>query len=389
MGHGAAFDYPNAASVFGEYSAMTSLAAARGRKLDLTALAGLSDAAYEAMLPFRWGGDHPLASGYPTPSGKARLIAVSPPAPRELNAAFPFRLNTGRYRDQWHTMTRTGLSAKLAHHRREPLVEIHPADAAAAGIAEGDLCAVATGQGSSLYRATLSAGQARGALFVPMHWTDTTAAPLTGRTGRLAAAAVDPVSGQPGFKDTPARIARSEPAWRGFLVSRAPIVPDGCDYWVRSRVEGGWLHELAGMDEVDHRVLLPEGIVSDVGYAARGMARYAVCDEAGALIAAMFITRSGDLPPREWIAAQLGSPVADPVALLAGRPRAAGPDRGAIVCVCHDVGAREIAAAIADGCATISCIGTATRAGTNCGSCRPHIARMIEDAHIQLREAAE
>jgi len=389
MGHAAAFDYPNAASVFREYASMTALAAARGRKLDLTALAGLSDAAFDALEPLRWGGAHPLADGYPTPSGKGRLVPVAPPPQPVADPAFPFRLNTGRYRDQWHTMTRTGLSAKLAHHRREPLVEIHPADAADAGIAEGDLCKVTTPAGASTYRATLSGGQARGGLFVPMHWTDLTAALATGRTGRLASADTDPVSGQPGFKDTPARIARFEPDWRGFLVTRDPVANPASEYLVRSRVEHGWLYELGGTGEADPAALLPEGTRSEVAYAAKGMRRFAVCDDAGMLTAALFITRKGALPPREWIAAQLGAPVADPVAMLAGRPREAGPDRGAIICVCHDVGECEIAAAIAGGCASVACIGNATRAGTNCGSCRPHIARMIEGAQLDLKEAAE
>ena len=330
-----------------------------------------------------------MADGYPTPTGKARLVAVTPPAPRAPDAAFPFRLNTGRYRDQWHTMTRTGLSAKLAHHRREPLVEVHPADAAAAGLAEGDLCKVTTPAGTSLYRATLSEGQRRGGLFVPMHWTDLTAAAETGRTGRLASADTDPLSGQPGFKDAPARIARADLAWRGFLAVRAPLASPDCEHWVRSRVEHGWLYELGGMGEVDPAALLPEGTRSEVAYAAKGMRRFAVCDDAGILTAALFITCKGALPPREWIAAQLGAPVADPVAVLAGRPREAGPDRGAIICVCHDVGEREIAAAIAGGCVSVACIGNATRAGTNCGSCRPHIARMIADAQLDLKEAAE
>jgi assimilatory nitrate reductase catalytic subunit len=389
MGHKAAFDYPNAASVFREYAAMTGLAAARGRKLDLTPVANVSDSAYEAMPPFRWGGDHPLASGYPTPSGKARLIAVTAPPAPVADAAFPLRLNTGRYRDQWHTMTRTGLSAKLAHHRREPLVEIHPADAVAAGIAEGDLCSVTSSAGTSLYRATLSEGQARGGVFVPMHWTDINAAPETGRTGRLASSDTDPISGQPGFKDTPARIARAELAWRGFLVSRDPIASLACDYWVRSRVENGWIYEIGGMGDVDAEALLPPGTLSEVTYPAKGMQRLAVCDDAGVLTAALFITRKGALPPREWISGQLGKEVADPIAMLAGRPREAGPDRGAIICVCHDVGEYEIAAAIAGGAATVGCVGAGTRAGTNCGSCRPHIARMIEHAQLDIREAAE
>ena len=387
MGHEEAFDFPTNASVFREYAAMTALAAERGKKLDLTDWAKADDAAYEAMQPFRWGAQHPLASGAPTPSGKARLVAVSAPQPARASGTYPFRLNTGRYRDQWHTMTRTGYAPRLAHHRREPLVEIHPLDAAELGIADRDLCKLTSQSGSSIYRAALSEGQQRGALFVPMHWTDITAS--AGRTGKLASAEHDPISGQPGFKDAPARIERVAPAWRGFLVSREALDTSACDYWVKSRVEGGWLYELAGLGETDFAALLPAGELSEVAYPSKGMQRFAVGDDAGALEAALFVTRSGELPARDWLAGQLGQHVEDPIALLAGRPRIAAPDRGAIVCVCHEVGELEIARALAGGAGSVAAIGSACRAGTNCGSCRPELARMLERWDNEIKEAAE
>lgn len=395
MGFVEAFQFDSPASVFREYCAMTAIAAARGRKLDMTAWAQCTDEEFEAMEPFRWGGDYPLASRYPTPSGKARLIAVSRPAPLSQAEAFPMRLNTGRYRDQWHTMTRTGYAPRLAHHRREPLVEMHPQDADALGIADGALATVTTPSGSSVFRVQWSEGQQRGALFVPIHWTDITAS--GGRTGRLASADTDPISGQPGFKDAPARIEAFAPAWRGFLVSglvsgreqNEALETASCNYWARSRVEGGWLYELAGNGDPDFTTLLPEGNMSEISYSAKGMQRFAVCDADGLLTAALFITRTGDLPPRDWVAAQLGRPLDDMPALLAGRPRVAGPDRGAIVCVCHDVGALDIEAAIAKGADTLPAIGASCRAGTNCGSCRPELARMLEAQLETMKEAAQ
>ena len=86
--------------------------------------------------------------------------------------AFSMVLNTGRVRDHWHTMTRTGKSPRLSQHLAEPYVEIHPLDAAKLGIADADIVSVSTAYGSILVRALVSARQARGALFVPMHWTD-------------------------------------------------------------------------------------------------------------------------------------------------------------------------------------------------------------------------
>src|SRR3546814_6855529 len=81
-------------------------------------------------------------------------------------------LNHGRYRDHWHTMTRTGLSPRLSRHRQEPLMEIHPRDAVTLGITDGDLARVITAPGESIYRAELADGQRVGAVFVPIHWTD-------------------------------------------------------------------------------------------------------------------------------------------------------------------------------------------------------------------------
>ncbi|HTN14187.1 MAG TPA: molybdopterin-dependent oxidoreductase [Sphingomonadaceae bacterium] len=386
LGHGEAFAFPHPAAIFREYAAMTALARKHGKLLDFTGWADCTRLQYDAMEPFQWGGRQPFEHGFPTPDGKARLIEVIPVAERVGSDAWPLRLNTGRYRDQWHTMTRTGLSAKLSLHRREPLLEVHPADAAHYNLRDGRLARVATPFGEAIYRVAFSEGQARGQIFVPMHWTDTMAS--AGRTGRLAQSLADPLSGQPGFKDTPARIAPVEPDWRAFLLSRDPPSPDAL-YWVRSRVAGGWLTELAGAGNADLATLLPGGKQCEVADLARGMLRKAVLDEQGGLIAALFVTRNGELPPRGWLAGQLGHAGADVAELLAGRPAAPLPDKGALVCICHDVGEQAVLAAIAGGAGSVAAIGACTRAGTNCGSCRPAIARLLEEAQVSLQEAAQ
>jgi assimilatory nitrate reductase catalytic subunit len=386
MGWGEAFAWADPAAIFVEYARMTALALRHGKKLDLTQWADCDAEAYEAMEPFQWGGERPLSTGYPTPDGKARLVSVQPPEPPAVDPAFPLRLNTGRYRDQWHTMTRTGLSPTLSQHRREPLLEVHPADAQRLGLAEQGLARVTTASGSAVFRVSVSEGQRAGGVFVPMHWTDAFAG--EGRSNRLPGQDVDPVSGQPGFKDTAARVEPVEPDWRAFLVTSDDVLPKGVLYWTRARVAGGWLCELAGEGAVDADALLPEGHRSEVSDIARGMRRIAVRDAAGALVAALYVTRSGELPPREWAAAQLGQVEAGVTELLAGRPSIPLPDRGPIVCVCHGVGERDITAACAQA-STVVAIGEATRAGTNCGSCRPAIARLLEATLACSQEAAE
>lgn len=387
MGFGTAFGYAGPAAIFREYAAQTGFRNGGDRRLDLSQWASIADADYDAWAPWQWDGASPFADGhFGFPDGKARIVEVIPPALAPLDPAYPFRLNTGRYRDQWHTMTRTGLSARLMRHRREPLVEVHPRDAANAGLTEGAIAQVSTPSGSSLYRVTISDAQRFGELFVPMHWTDEVSS--GGRTGLLPSQRTDPVSGQPAFKNCAAAIASYDTEWRGFLVSRdvTNIVQD-C-YWTRARGTHGWLTELAGRGHLDIDSLLPVGSRIEARDVARGSFRIAVRDEDGRLIAALFITRTGFLPSRDWLWAQIGSDGATPTEFLAGRPAETLPDAGPTVCVCFDIGMHTILTAVREQkLISVEAVGKAINAGTNCGSCRPAIARLL--AETQMSDGKE
>jgi assimilatory nitrate reductase catalytic subunit len=384
---GKGFAFAGPADVFREYAAMTAIAVKHGKTLDLTALAALDDAAYAAFEPQLWGGAFSLAKRFSHADGKARLVAVTAPAAAALDPDFPLRLNTARYRDQWHTMTRTGLSPTLSQHRREALLEVHPLDAGRHGLEHGGLARVATRAGAATFRVEVCDSQRPGDLCVPMHWSDAFASEA--RTNRLPLAETDPVSGQPGFKNTPANVAPVRPAWRAFLVCRdAPVLPDLL-WWSRSRIRAGWLYELAGEAALDPGALLPTGQWLEAADFARGMRRIAVQDGEGIVIAALFLTRNGTLPARDWASEQLGLAAASAPELLAGRPAVAGPDRGPIICVCHGVGSTAIRNAACAGAATIDAVGHATQAGTNCGSCRPAIARLLSEVLEMGKVAAE
>ncbi|OYX61691.1 MAG: nitrate reductase [Novosphingobium sp. 32-60-15] len=380
MGYDAAFAWKSVADVFREYAAMTALAVKHGKVLDLTALARISDVEFETLAPFIWGGRHPMAGR------EMRHVPVQART-RSADPAYPLRLNTGRYRDQWHTMTRTGLSPTLSQHRREPLLEVHPVDAVAAGVVHGALAQVVTASGQSTFRVCVTDAQARGQVFVPMHWTDALAS--GGRGNLLPDQAVDPVSGQPGFKNNACRIAPVTSEWRAFLVSAHDVSPVGLVWWSKSRVTGGWLYELAGNDAVDADALLPEGDRVEAVDLGRGMRRVAVLDAAGRFVAGLYVTRSGQLPERDWIAAQLGQATALAPEMLAARPSTPAPDRGAMVCICHGIGEKQILAAVHDGAGTVAAVGKACAAGTNCGSCRPAIARLLRAWDEELLEVAQ
>ena len=176
--------------------------------------------------------------GFFTADRKARLIAPETPAPHaELSAQFPFRLNTGRVRDQWHTMTRSGFSPRLAAHVPEPFVEVHPDDAAAAGLADGGFARVRSPYGACVLKVVVSEGQRRGSLFAPIHWSDETAS--SARIGDLVAPATDPYSGQPEAKATPAAIEPVEFRFRGFALSRLALAMPAETWWSRVTVANG------------------------------------------------------------------------------------------------------------------------------------------------------
>ncbi|MGN8001095.1 molybdopterin-dependent oxidoreductase [Sphingomonas sp. 22176] len=376
MGFRTAFAYDRPADIWREHARLTAYRNPGTRLLDLTAKAAIGNQDYADMAPFQWA-VVPFADGrFPTASGRAQLVPV---AQRPLDAPlrdWPMTLNTGRYRDQWHTMTRTGLSPKLARHREEPLVEIHPEDAAALGIADGALARVTTPQGESLFRAAHSSGQRRGELFTPIHWTDQQS--CGGRTGFLARDLADPHSGQPGFKLAPARVAPVAVDWRGFLIVHGDAPAPDCLWATRVAVPGGVLYELAGIGAptgLDRA--LPPGERIEASDPARGSLRVGVLRD-GRLAAVLFVTRHGELPSRDWLIGQLQQPQGPQV--LAGRAPGRRSDRGPVVCACFDVGLHSITAAIRDQhLQDVAAIGAALGAGTNCGSCRPALARILND----------
>ena len=379
MGWKTAFTYDCAADVYREHARLSAYENGGHRLFDLRHHAAIGNGDYEAMEPFRWGGDGFAAGRFSTADGKARLVPVTQAPLAEPLKDWPLTLNTGRYRDHWHTMTRTGLSPKLARHREEPLVEVHPRDAETYGLADGDIGRVATAQGESLFRVSVTERQRPGEMFIPIHWTDQLS--TGGRTGLLPRPLVDPHSGQPGFKQTPARIEKMACSWRGFLLVRGPEgIPPKCLWRTRITVPSGYLYELAGNgDPARLGLSLPSGTRIEARDEARGSWRVGVIDK-GRLSAVLFVTASGELPPRDWLIAQLEAPEVAPT-LLAGRAPGAAVDRGPIVCVCFDVGMRTILRAIADQQLTdVAAVGQALNAGTNCGSCRPAIAALITQA---------
>ncbi len=405
MGFADAFDYAEPAAIFREHAALSAFENDGDRLFDLGALVTISTDDYEDFAPRHWpqrekvaDPQRLLADGrFPTPDGRARFVAVRQEGVAQpVSAAFPLALNTGRLRDQWHTMTRTGHVLRLMANAPEPVVELHPRDALTHGLRDGDLARLATPYGSARAKVCIDAGRNPGQAFLAMHWSGQFAA--NAAAGTLASSVTDPHSGQPELKHVPLRIAREETAWEGVLVSRRDLRPTGFLHWSRQRVEGGWTYELCGAEPPDQGILLArkflEAYPADrlLDYRDRKGFNYraAAIDQHGALAEALLVAPGGQLLPRDWLVSLLATraplTLAERRALLSGRSPRPVASVGRIVCSCFNVGASQIAGAAARGCSSLEDIGMALNAGTNCGSCRPEIRSIIDAARVQAAE---
>ncbi|HXS80830.1 MAG TPA: molybdopterin-dependent oxidoreductase [Gammaproteobacteria bacterium] len=392
MGFGAAFDYQGPAAIFREHARLSAFENGGTRAFHIGAVADITDADYETLAPLQW----PRPAGattarlfadgrFFTASRKAQLVPTPPRAPaRQPDADYPLMLNTGRVRDQWHTMTRTGKSPRLSGHHAEPFVQLHPLDAARFGLVLGDLAEVASAVARIIVRLEITDTVTPGQAFVPMHWGSVFAS--NARVCTLIPAAVDPISGQPELKAAPVRVRRYEPKWYGFALTRGPLVLPPTAYRAVSRGAGYWRYELAGetlpksWPEWADAVLGPRGARIELSDAAGGRYRGASID-GERLQACVFVATAKSLPSRNWLATLFASPKlsdADRLAILAGRAPKGSLEAGAVVCSCFAVGRSTLLRAIrGDKLVSVEQIGKALRAGTNCGSCIPELKGLL------------
>jgi assimilatory nitrate reductase catalytic subunit len=395
LGFGRGFDFANAAQIFDEHARLSTATNDGSRAFNLAGLADLGTHRYEQLEPVPW----PVPAGHPAgtarlfgdgrfyhPDRRARLIAVRPQPPRHApDEEYPLVLNTGRIRDQWHTMTRTGRSPRLGSHLPEPFVDMHPADALSFGLGDGALVRVTTRWGRMVVRLRTSGEIARRSIFVPIHWNGATASDA--RVGALVNPSVDAISGEPEFKFTPARVEPFVVSWHGFVLTRRPIPLDSFSWWACA--EGGDFqrYEIAGRrvpgdwSAWASALLGAEAGADWVEYADPSAGTYrAVHLRDERLESCVFIGARPELPSRTWLASLFAREQIAPLeraTLLSGRPVDPGADAGATVCACFKVGRNAIEAAIIQGCRDATTIGRRLKAGTNCGSCIPELHRMI------------
>jgi assimilatory nitrate reductase catalytic subunit len=402
MGFGEDFAWQSVADIFREHARLSAFENGGSRDFDIGAYAEIADRAYADMAPVSWpapassgpasgrsGGRFFADGGFFHADRKARFIATVPRLPVHApSEGRPLRLNTGRVRDQWHTMTRTGKSPRLAGHRPEPVLELHPEDAALRGLNQGDIAEVESDWGRAVLRVHASDTVRRGEAFAAMHWTR-----QLSRAGMVNAAvnpSVDPISGQPELKHTPVEVRPVKVAWHGAMLARRPVTMPELAYWTRIRGAGFHAYVMAGTQPLDiARRQLSAGLRAAnpgpwiEGQGIDGQAGIGTVISDGSLEAVLALGPTYDGSVRDRFAPFMSKArlsVAERNALLQGGDAA---DQGGALCACFGVSCAAVEAAIVGGARSIDAVGEITQAGTNCGSCRPEIRGLLRDPRFK------
>ncbi len=386
----AGFDYDASWQIFKEYVAQTCFENNGQWDLMIHLPENFDQAAYDNWQPKPWPITPERPEGTPrmftdghffTPSGKAQFIAITPRPPKnQPTAEYPFRLNTGRLRDQWHTMTRTGKAVRLFSHRGEPFVQIHPEDAKS--LKDGELVRIYNDRSDIVVRAEITDTVRPGQLFVPMHWTEQFAS--NPRVDRLVPPYTDPISGQPELKHAVVSFEPWGAQQYGFILSREEVNVSGFGYWAKILGKHFVRYEVANRTPAEFdellKILAPDNsTLIELRDPAAGTYRAAWLVN-GRLARVLFLSPSLDLPTRQWLGecfADLELDQATRRSLLAGQASGA-KDVGPIICSCFGVGLNIIVEAIHEQKLTsVEEIGKALRAGTNCGSCIPELTEIL------------
>ena len=424
---GSLFDYPDPSSVWNEHREST-----RGRDLDIT---GLSYAALDTA-PALWPWPEGAAEGrkrlyadgvFATDDGRARFVDAPYPPPAEVrDARFPFALNTGRLRDQWHGTSRTGSIGRLFGHAPEPSVEMNAADMARLGLADGDLVSVASRRGRIVLPAQRSAAQAPAQVFIAMHWGEEL---LSGRepapageggerlagVNALTQSAFCPQSKQPELKQAAVKVEKAALPWRLLALAWLPedrvlAVREALHPLLRDfafaqcvpfgRERSGVLFRAAAaeapaasiLEAIEAQLGLDEAASAGTGprlhYAdlRRGQRRTMRLSGAGATTRLEGFLLAGDIAAEAWIRPLLQEELPAEAygrSLLAGgaTPPVPVAARGRQVCSCFDVSESEIAACLHGLSAPVEAMLKGLQAelkcGTNCGSCLPELRRIV------------
>jgi assimilatory nitrate reductase catalytic subunit len=392
------FTYGGAEDIF-EAHKRTTL----GRDLDI---GGISYALLEQQGPQQWPYPAGATSGktrlyedgvFPTPSGRARFFDVGyKPVAESVNSHYPLHLTTGRVRDHWHTLARTGLVPALNRHEEEPRLALAPEDLKRFKLAEGELARIKNKRGSLVLPVTADASLRPGSAFLPMHWGGAYMAGLG--VNALTLPTFDPISKQPELKHAAIHIAPAKLGWQavGYLRGDAALMRPALQHWLERFpyallvpvADGGaglrlrLAAESAPDAETLARLLEELGLnradVASVDDPARGIVRRVRLSDG---VPAAFLLAGDKRAEAELLSWLDGAPAPASLArlLLGGGGVVA---RARVVCSCEGVREDAIRSAIAAGC-DVDGLKAKLRCGTGCGSCVPELARMVGEGALK------
>ncbi|MFC7462985.1 molybdopterin-dependent oxidoreductase [Hydrogenophaga defluvii] len=410
------FDYPTPESVWLEHRDST-----RGRDLDIT---GMSYAQLEAQ-PQQWPQPEGAAQGttrlyengvFPTADGRARFAALPHrPLAESRESRFPFSLTTGRLRDQWHGMTRTGTLGRLFGHVAEPTVQLHPQDMARRGLKEGNLVQVTSKRGSIVLPAQGDTGLGLSQAFIAMHWgpeylsgRSSVGEPLAG-VNALTTSAYCPSSKQPELKHAAVKVLKADLSWtllamawlpddqalstltelRGLMPSFefAACVPFGRERTgVLLRAAAHEPPDAALIDQIEQ--LLGLAMSDTLRYHDRrlGQRRSVRLVRDGESTTVQGFVLAGDSRAEAWIRPVLQDELpAGGYGRLLLMPGAQAPvavvAKGRQVCTCFNVNEPAITTQLQGNAGNedqrLANLQGALKCGTNCGSCVPELRRLV------------
>ncbi len=392
------FPYQNVEEVFNEHRETT-----RGRDLDIT---GLSYALLDQKGPQQWPFPEGATQGkvrlyeegvFPTASGHARFAnAQYLQTAEQTDARYPLHLNTGRLRDQWHSMSRTGSVARLFNHAQEPVVSMHADDMHRRGLKDGDIVRVKSRRGELVIRVQTSIEMRVSQVFIPMHWGGQF---MNGAgSNALTTSSFDPVSKQPELKHAAVQVEKLDYGWNMVMMRRGNVVAlmekiqpylarfDYARCGLYGRDEPVLVVHVANTAAADESLILEMDRLLELDDDSqsmiyvdqkRGISKRVLV--VGQQIEGVRLT--GETAAKDWLKDLMAQNVSAeyirawalaPVSV----PPAGGKNRGRIVCNCKDVSEKEILEALAKG-ADLETLKEQLKCGTDCGSCVPELKRMV------------
>ena len=393
------FPYTRAEQIFNEHRETT-----RGRDLDIT---GLSYPLLDAQGPQQWpfptgantGSKRLYADGvFVKPNGKAHFVnTVYKATADKTDARHPLHLTTGRLRDQWHGMSRTGTVAQLFNHAEEPVISMNADDMQRRSIRSGDLVKVSNKRGSLILRALPSDEMQSAQTFIPMHWGSQYMSGLG--VNALMPSAFDKTSKQPELKHAAIKLEKVELPWRMSvmrvchdlqLLQQVRGVLKHFDYascGLYGRGDGIVVLRAAHHTAPDEALIAQLdamlGMTDDVPMlnyrdAKRGISKRILID--GDQVIGVRLV--GEILATDWLKEVMTQGhLTDELRRWALAPFSAPPtgqrSRGKIICGCKDVAENEILDNIALGADLLS-LQNKLKCGTECGSCMPELKRMMQ-----------